>query len=211
MAATPGTLTPPTAEPLRRWLSSAALIFSAKVFFTGLGTPPVRSMAPSLASVPGMPSVSFSTRASIEATTSTRSLRPGLSALPGKVRRIVLERRINSTLPRELDASASRKTAFCSFAAALGASGADLKDFVPSRRSSSPIGEQRKVLANPSGRAGPDRGYRCRNYAKVPTSQAGWRWPHKPTVSAASSGPWRSRSRPRPRRSRGQPPHQSSC
>ena len=42
------------------------------------------------------------------ATSSKRSFIPGLSTVPGKVWRMVLERRMKSTSPRLLDLSASR-------------------------------------------------------------------------------------------------------
>jgi hypothetical protein len=44
----------------------------------------------------------------MDATSATISLLPGLSAVPGKVRRMVFERRMKFTSPRLLDWSASR-------------------------------------------------------------------------------------------------------
>ena len=112
----------------------------AKVFLTGFGTPRVRSKAGSGWLVcPPKPSETRSSRDSIEATSATISLLPGLSAEPGKVRRMVLERRMKSTLPMLLEASASRKKVSTSFLGWGVFGAAALPSRVANRRSNKPI------------------------------------------------------------------------
>ena len=98
--------------------------------------------------MPASPGVIFSSLASIEATSAIISLLPGLSAVPGKVWRIVFERRMKLTLPRLLEASASRKKVSSSF---FGFAASDCPEIFtegelePSRRSKRPIGSKECV------------------------------------------------------------------
>ena len=171
-AAPPGVFTA-RAEPLSFSASWELDICWANVFFTCLGMPSVRDTSTvSSRGVPARPGVIFWRLASIEATSATISLSPGLSALPGKVRRMVLERRMKLTSPKLLEESASRKKALSVLeglaSAAVAATLAALSEPWPRlrRRSNRPIRSERNVLANPSGPEAQPHGYLYRNSAR---------------------------------------------
>ena len=82
------------AVPLRRLLISSVLTCSAKVFFTGVGMPALRLIDSSFLTTPPRPSLRFSSFSVSAATSMICSLVPGLSTVPGKVRRIVFDSRM---------------------------------------------------------------------------------------------------------------------
>ena len=72
----------------------------------------------------------------------------GLSALPGKVRRIVLERRMKLTSPMLVEASGSRKKASSAFLALAGSDWPEIftpLEREPSRRSNRPMVVKKSV------------------------------------------------------------------
>ena len=89
-----GVFTPVMAMPRNRLFISSVVTCSAKVFFTGLGTPAVSVMLSSVLRASPRPSLRLSRLSVSAAIVMICSFVPGLSTVPGKVRRIVLASRM---------------------------------------------------------------------------------------------------------------------